>query len=49
MTISEWLERAKARLADTEGLGISSLAATCLNLLGFAAPEDYDRSIVELG
>ena len=40
---------AKARLADTEGLGISSLAATCLNLLGFAAPEDYDRPIVALG
>ena len=28
------------------GLGISSVAATCLNLLGFEAPEDYDPSIV---
>ena len=28
------------------GLGISSIAATCFNLLGFAAPEDYDKSIV---
>ena len=28
------------------GLGISSVAATCFNLLGFDAPEDYDKSIV---
>ncbi len=31
-----------------EGLGISSIAATCIELLGFVPPEDYDRSIVEL-
>jgi 2,3-bisphosphoglycerate-independent phosphoglycerate mutase len=37
-----------ATLADTAGLGISSLAATCLNLLGFATPEGYDRPIVNL-
>ncbi len=38
------------QLADgIEGLGISSLAATCLNLLGFATPEGYDPSIVRLG
>ncbi len=29
-----------------EGLGISSVAATCLNFLGYEAPEDYDRSII---
>lgn len=29
-----------------EGLGISSVSATCLNLLGFQAPEDYDKSII---
>jgi 2,3-bisphosphoglycerate-independent phosphoglycerate mutase len=29
------------------GLGISSLAATCMNLLGFEAPEDYDPSILQ--
>jgi 2,3-bisphosphoglycerate-independent phosphoglycerate mutase len=29
-----------------EGLGISSVAATALNLLGFEAPEDYDQSII---
>ncbi len=31
-----------------EGLGISSLAATCIKLLGFVPPEDYDPSIVKL-
>jgi 2,3-bisphosphoglycerate-independent phosphoglycerate mutase len=36
-------------LAPREGLGISSLAATCLELLGFEAPEDYDPSVVEVG
>ncbi|MPM68568.1 2,3-bisphosphoglycerate-independent phosphoglycerate mutase [bioreactor metagenome] len=30
------------------GLGISSLAATCLELLGFEAPEGYDPSVLEL-
>ncbi|MCK5155929.1 MAG: 2,3-bisphosphoglycerate-independent phosphoglycerate mutase [Spirochaetales bacterium] len=28
------------------GLGISSLAATCIELLGFLPPEDYDKSIL---
>ena len=40
---------AKARLTDKKGLGISSLAATCLNLLGYRAPDDYTPSLVELG
>ena len=30
------------------GLGISSLAATCLELLGFEVPEGYDPSVLEL-
>lgn len=29
-----------------EGLGISSLAATCIELLGFEAPEGYDPGVV---
>jgi len=29
------------------GLGISSLAATCIEFLGLEAPEDYDQSVVE--
>ena len=47
---------AKARLAagaapTAKGptLGISSLAATCLKLLGFEPPADYDPSIVDVG
>lgn len=31
-----------------EGLGISSLAATCIELLGFKAPADYDPSVLQL-
>jgi 2,3-bisphosphoglycerate-independent phosphoglycerate mutase len=30
-----------------EGLGISSWAATCIELLGFKAPADYDPSILD--
>lgn len=30
-----------------EGLGISALAATCIELLGFVAPEDYDESVLD--
>ena len=29
------------------GLGISSLAATCIELLGFEPPKDYDPSVLE--
>jgi 2,3-bisphosphoglycerate-independent phosphoglycerate mutase len=37
------------RLSKQTGLGISSLAATCLKLLGFEPPEDYTPSIIEIG
>ncbi len=30
-----------------EGLGISSLAATCIELLGYLPPEDYDPSVLK--
>lgn len=30
------------------GLGISSIPATCMNLMGYDAPEDYDKSIINL-
>ncbi len=30
-----------------EGLGISSVAATCISFLGFEPPADYDKSIAE--
>jgi 2,3-bisphosphoglycerate-independent phosphoglycerate mutase len=32
-----------------EGLGISSLAATCMNLLGYVPPEDYDPPVLRMG
>jgi 2,3-bisphosphoglycerate-independent phosphoglycerate mutase len=31
-----------------DDLGIANLSATCLNLLGFEAPEDYLPSVLEL-
>jgi 2,3-bisphosphoglycerate-independent phosphoglycerate mutase len=31
-----------------EGLGISSIAATCIELLGYLPPEDYDRSVLKI-
>jgi 2,3-bisphosphoglycerate-independent phosphoglycerate mutase len=39
----------KARLAERQGLGISSLAATIIRLLGFEPPANYDPSIVDVG
>jgi 2,3-bisphosphoglycerate-independent phosphoglycerate mutase len=38
----------KMKLSVRKDLGISSLAATCLTLLGFEPPEDYTPSIVEI-
>jgi 2,3-bisphosphoglycerate-independent phosphoglycerate mutase len=43
---------AKLRLSDAArkgGLGITSLTATCINLLGYEAPEGYDPSLVTSG
>lgn len=37
------------KLAEHDGLGISSLAATVIKCLGFEPPEDYDPSVVETG
>jgi 2,3-bisphosphoglycerate-independent phosphoglycerate mutase len=34
--------------ALNEGLGISSIAATCIQLLGYVPPADYDRSVLKL-
>ena len=42
-------DTAKVRLSKHEGLGISSLAATTLRLLGYEPPEGYDPSVVEVG
>jgi 2,3-bisphosphoglycerate-independent phosphoglycerate mutase len=40
---------ANLKLGPHQGLGISSLAATCIRLLGFVPPENYDVSVVEVG
>ncbi len=40
---------AQLALAPESGLGISSLAATCLRLLGFEPPAEYDPSVVVVG
>jgi 2,3-bisphosphoglycerate-independent phosphoglycerate mutase len=40
--------KVKMRLSEVKDLGISSLAATCLTLLGYEPPRDYTPSIVEI-
>ena len=40
--------KVKMRLSEVKDLGISSLAATCLTLLGYEPPEDYTPSVVEI-
>ncbi len=40
---------ARLKLRSKQGLGISSLAATCLSLLGFEPPSGYDPGIVDVG
>lgn len=40
---------AQLKLASKGALGISSLAATAIRLLGFEPPADYDPSIVNVG
>ena len=40
--------RGEYDLTLNEGLGISSWAATLINLLGYFAPEDYDKSLINL-
>jgi len=37
------------KLSDAKDLGIASLAATCIKLLGFEPPADYAPSIVDAG
>ena len=38
----------KMKLSEHNDLGISSLAATCLKLLGFEPPQDYTPSVIEI-
>lgn len=39
---------ASARLRRVEGAGLSNVAATLLNLLGYEKPEDYNESLVSV-
>jgi 2,3-bisphosphoglycerate-independent phosphoglycerate mutase len=41
--------RSKSRLSSHKNLGITSLTATCIKLLGYEPPAEYDPSIVEVG
>lgn len=45
--ISAEAEPAYRLRQDLETAGLSNIAATVLNLLGFEAPEDYDQSLIE--
>ncbi|GAB6139710.1 2,3-bisphosphoglycerate-independent phosphoglycerate mutase [Methylosoma difficile] len=40
---------ANAHLAEVANAGIANLAATCITLLGFEPPADYEASIVKVG
>lgn len=42
------LYRGEYRMADLKEKGLSNIAATLLNLLGFEKPEDYDPSLIEI-
>ncbi|MRR15565.1 MAG: 2,3-bisphosphoglycerate-independent phosphoglycerate mutase [Deltaproteobacteria bacterium] len=42
------LYRGEYRMADIEEKGLSNIAATLLNLLGYEKPEDYDPSLIEM-
>jgi 2,3-bisphosphoglycerate-independent phosphoglycerate mutase len=35
-------------MADLREKGLSNIAATLLNLLGYEKPEDYDPSLIEI-
>jgi 2,3-bisphosphoglycerate-independent phosphoglycerate mutase len=48
---AEYRRHSEARLNEgalNQGLGISSIAATCIHLLGYLPPEDYDKSVLIL-
>jgi len=40
--------RGEYRMADLKEKGLSNIAATLLNLLGYEKPEDYDPSLIEM-
>ncbi len=42
------LYRGEYRMADIKEKGLSNIAATLLNLLGYEKPKDYDPSLIEI-
>ncbi|MCE5212602.1 MAG: 2,3-bisphosphoglycerate-independent phosphoglycerate mutase [Deltaproteobacteria bacterium] len=42
------LYQGEYRMADLKEKGLSNIAATLLNLLGYEKPEDYDPSLIEM-
>ncbi|MGD0168772.1 MAG: 2,3-bisphosphoglycerate-independent phosphoglycerate mutase, partial [Smithella sp.] len=42
------LYQGEYRMADMKEKGLSNIAATLLNLLGYEKPEEYDPSLIEL-
>jgi 2,3-bisphosphoglycerate-independent phosphoglycerate mutase len=42
------LYQGEYRMADLQEKGLSNIAATLLNLLGYEKPEDYDPSLIEI-
>ncbi len=42
------LYRGEYRMADLKEKGLSNIAATLLNLLGYEKPKDYDPSLIEI-
>jgi 2,3-bisphosphoglycerate-independent phosphoglycerate mutase len=42
------LYRGEYRMADIREKGLSNIAATLLNLLGYEKPDDYDPSLIEM-
>jgi len=42
------LYQGEYRMADLPERGLSNIAATLLNLLGYEKPEDYDPSLIEI-
>jgi 2,3-bisphosphoglycerate-independent phosphoglycerate mutase len=42
------LYQGEYRMANIKGKGLSNIAATLLNLLGYEKPQDYDPSLIEI-
>jgi 2,3-bisphosphoglycerate-independent phosphoglycerate mutase len=48
LIIYDPLYQGEYRMADLKEKGLSNIAATLLNLLGYEKPQDYDPSLIEI-